>query len=162
MPDFRIEDKHFELFRGYLGADKFVNIEKSESPDFLFEYDSKKVGLEHTEIFLHKDYPMQANENVEDDIASLAEEYADEKGYFPSRTKILFGDVKGLNKKQRKDVAQNLADYIQLERLGSSKEAFHQLELHPNVKQINYYRLKPVVWKNACKAEHRLQSDSVA
>ncbi len=150
MPDFNREDKHFELFRKYISPVNLGNIQKSESPDFLFDYKGKKVGLEHTEIFLEKDYPLQAKENVEDDIAKLATEYADKKGYFPSRTKILFGDIKGLSKSQRTEVAHKLADYVQFERLASSKDPFHQLELHPNVKQVRsvYATLMPDGFEN--------------
>lgn len=145
MPNFSMEDKHFELLREYIGYDKFENIEKSESPDFLFDYNGRRIGVEHTELFLDKEYPLQAKESVEDDIAKLAEEYSNQKGYFPSRTKILFGDIKGLNKSQRKEVAQNLSDYVQFERLASSKEAFHQMELHPRARQVNtiYSTLMP-------------------
>lgn len=136
MPDEASEERHFLLLKEHLELGEDVFVEKSESPDFLFRNSGRIIGVEHTEIFLDKEYPLQAIESVEDKILSFAEKYADRNEYIPARTKILFGDVRGIKAKQREVLAANIADYVQEHLLASKKNDFEQIRLESSFKEV--------------------------
>ena len=150
MPNINREQRHLSAFRELIDLDNDIAVKKHETPDFLFQIDGKLIGVEHTEVYLDKEYPLQAKESVEDDIADKAQSYADSKGYIPTRTKILFRNVRGLKQKQRKNIASNLADFVQFNILQSSKEPFTQLRLELDSPVISsvYPTVMPKDFKN--------------
>jgi len=132
MPNIKREQRHLSVFRELIEFDNDIAIQKHEAPDFIFQINGQLIGVEHTEVYLDKDYPMQAEESVEDDIAQRAQAYADFKNYVPTRTKILFRNVRGIKQKQRKMIASDLADFVQFNMLKSSKKPFTQIRLEPD------------------------------
>ncbi|GLQ29953.1 hypothetical protein [Litoribrevibacter albus] len=136
MPNLSKEDRHFALFRESLDLDNKIEWTKSESPDFLFPLDGKLVGLEHSELFLERDYPLQATESIEDDILKFAQVYANSKQYFNTRTKVIFGNVKGLREKQRELLAKKIADTVQSKWLSSHREEYKQLRFNMPIEEV--------------------------
>lgn len=136
MPNLLREEKHFSLFQKIFGFEKQGYIWRSESPDFVVTKEGRVIGIEHTEIFIEKNYPLQALESIEDDICMFATKYADESGYVPTITKILFGDIKGLKQTERFNLAKKITDYVQLCVSNTNNDAFTQLKLDPKLKTI--------------------------
>lgn len=137
MPNINKEQRHLSVFMKLIDLDNDIVVKKSETPDFLFQIDGKLIGVEHTELYLDKDYPLQAKESIEDDIAEKAQSYADYNGYIPTRTKIQFHNVRGLKEKQRKNIASKLADFVHFNILQSNKKPFTQLRLEPDIPVVS-------------------------
>jgi len=77
MPDVVLEEEHFRCFLELLYPEQdLASYSKQESPDFLFSYSGRRIGVEHTQIFKSKDNSDRAEESLEDDLARrLAERF---------------------------------------------------------------------------------------
>ena len=136
MPDIDAELRHFDLLSKHVGFQSSWKVTRPDPPDFLVHHPEKIIGVEHTKVFLEKDYPLQAKESIEDDISNMAEEYANKNGFIPARTKLLFGDVKGLNKSERTRLAHSISRQVQSELILSSSKQFEQTRFDPNLKEV--------------------------
>jgi hypothetical protein len=136
MPDKYAEQKHFELLSNHLGFEKDWKVYRPDPPDFLVHHPEKIIGIEHTKLFLEKEYPLQAKESIEDDISNISEKYADKNGFIPARTQLLFGDIKGLNKSERRNVAHSVAEEVQLNLTSSSLKQFEQIRFIPQTREV--------------------------
>lgn len=143
---------HFSAFIKLIDLDNDIAVKKGEAPDFIFQIDGKLIGVEHTELYLNEDYPLQEKESVENDIAGKAQAYADYKGYIPTRTNIQFNNVRGLKQKQRILIASKLADFVQFNMLQSSKKPFTQLRLELNTPVVS--RICTTVMPKDVKKNH--------
>ncbi len=150
MPSILKEERHTYLLKQHLGFGNNTKLIKSESPDFILRTDNKIIGIEHTELFLERQYPLQAKESIEDAVSSVAQSYADSVEYIPARAKILYGNTQGLKKKQRAKLARKIADHVQVNLLQSDKQAFTQVRLTPDINEVNtiYATIMPEGFKN--------------
>ncbi|MEX1199235.1 MAG: hypothetical protein WEB02_00455 [Methylophaga sp.] len=150
MPNLSREEKHFSFFKEHFEFGNKENIVRSESPDFLVKLNGNIIGIEHTEIFIEKNYPLQACESIQDDICKLATQYAHEKSYVPTLTKVNFGNIQGLKQQERIDLAKEIADFVQKNVLLTNCIKFMQLKLDPEIRTIRniFVTIAPEEFKN--------------
>lgn len=150
MPDSEAEKRHFDLLRKHVRIPASYRVYRPDPPDFLVHFSNKIIGIEHTKVFLEKEYPLQAQESIEDDISNIAEQYADANGFIPTRTKILFGATKGLKKSERAIVAHAAADLVQSEILLSNPKPYEQIQINTHMNEIGtiYSTVMPKDFEN--------------
>jgi len=111
----RIESDHFKLFRQMLPEFPEGEVWHEDEPDFLIHTDHGILGIEHRQLFKPQrdgKAPLQAVESQIDDIVALAQEHAELRGMPPVYVGLFFDLHQSLPKKQRIDLAREIASFI--------------------------------------------------
>lgn len=109
-------------------------IQESEEPDFLIDIEGLRVGIELTELFIRSDkssarrHPtndllLQEIESITDRIMSKARKIYSDADNPPVMSTIFFSDRITLDKKKGDQIAQLIADQIQIMSLQNSQGA---------------------------------------
>ena len=106
-----IESRHFKKFRSLIPDFPDGEVWHEDSPDFWVLTPNHVLGIEHCQVLIPvgNKPPIQAIESQTDDIISMAQEHAELRGMPPIQVNFLFGHYSPLRKRQRLDLAREIA-----------------------------------------------------
>jgi len=138
MPNIVREKIHFEAFLVELYGHVLTDYGKGESPDFNFEIDNRRVGVEHTQIFLEgsKNIRLIALESIGNDISRRIQK----KGQgldLNFQATILLNLSGSLNKYEREKLSSQIFDYIVQEVAGDYPQELKHYQIRPNNRLVS-------------------------
>lgn len=141
MPNLNREIIHFEEFYKTLFEKKIQCYEAGESPDFTFELSGKKIGVEHTQVFLEgsKDASLVAIESIGEDVARRVQL----KGMvlpFNFNATLLFNFRETIKEKERERLATYIFESIEDVTCDKELSELEIFEVRPNDPHITSIR----------------------